>query len=214
MQVHVAAPDVDDEREPRFDRRDVRKVLLGADAEVDAVGRQRRLQRRDDTLKRVLVREQVVGSEIAVGLGQIFDELPVLLVCQLSGDRACRKAASVRVEEHAPAHDDAGEDGGELAPMSGRSHWPMNPFANSMNRSTSATLLTMPSETRTAPVLLPSMQRRKSSIVRCVSCSGWRKQDESSVPVRPSATSPPPGLQKQPVRSEMFALLASSSTRL
>ena len=29
-----------------------------------------------------------------------------------------------------------------------------------------------PSDTRTAPVLLPSMQRRKSSIVRCSSCSG------------------------------------------
>ena len=79
-----------------------------------------------------------------------------------------------------------------------------------MNRSTSATLLTSPSDTRTAPVLLPSMHSRKSSTVRCVSCSGCRKHDDSSVPVRPSAISPPPGLQKQPVRSEMFAAFARS----
>ena len=47
-----------------------------------------------------------------------------------------------------------------------------NVAANATNASTSARLEASPSETRTAPVLLPSMQRRKSSIVRCVSCLG------------------------------------------
>ena len=81
-----------------------------------------------------------------------------------------------------------------------------------MNASTSARFDASPSETRTAPVLLPSMHNRKSSIVRWVSCSGWRKHDDSSVPVIPSAISPPPGLQKQPVLSEMPAAFARSST--
>jgi hypothetical protein len=47
-----------------------------------------------------------------------------------------------------------------------------NVVAKATNVSTSARLDASPSEMRTAPVLLPSIQRRKSSIVRWVSCSG------------------------------------------
>ena len=36
---HVLPPDVDDERHPRTQGRDVREVLVGADAQIDAVGR-------------------------------------------------------------------------------------------------------------------------------------------------------------------------------
>jgi hypothetical protein len=54
----------------------------------------------------------------------------------------------------------------------GRSGYVKNVRANSMNASASATFDARPSDTRTAPVLFPSMHSRKSSTVRCVSCSG------------------------------------------
>ena len=79
MRVQVAAPDVDDERHPRLERHDVREVLIGRDAEVDAAALHLP-QRRHDMLKRTLVRHEVVRLKCAVRLGKILDELPELLV--------------------------------------------------------------------------------------------------------------------------------------
>jgi len=50
LQVHVAAPDVDDEREPGLMAAKYVKFGSGPTPEVDAVGGKRRLQRRDDVL--------------------------------------------------------------------------------------------------------------------------------------------------------------------
>ena len=76
---------------------------------------------------------------------------------------------------------------------------------------TSAKLLARPSDTRTAPCSCRRCSVRNSSNVmrRCD-----RRKHESSSPFdRPSAVSPAPGLQKQPVRSEMRSRLACRSIR-
>ena len=65
MQQQVVAPDVDDEGDRRPDLRDVGEVLIRADADIRAAGDARRLQRRDHVEVRALVRDQVVGVEIA-----------------------------------------------------------------------------------------------------------------------------------------------------
>ena len=61
---------------------DVREVLLGADAEIDAARLDVRCELRDDVLERVLVRDEVVRVEEAVRLGEVFDEAPELRVGQ------------------------------------------------------------------------------------------------------------------------------------
>ena len=48
MLQHVLAPDVDDERDLRPDRRNVVEVLFGAHAEIDTAGPRRTLQRSHD----------------------------------------------------------------------------------------------------------------------------------------------------------------------
>jgi hypothetical protein len=63
--------------------------------------------------------------------------------------------------------------------------------------------LAMPKETRTAPVDFPSMQSRKSSCDSRFECALIVKQVASSALEMPSAISPAPGLQKQPVRSDI-----------
>ena len=74
-------------------RDDVGEVLLGTDAEVDAAGRQHRLEVRDDGLKRVLVGEKVVGSKRAAGLGELGDQLPERLVAQSRRQTLARRRA-------------------------------------------------------------------------------------------------------------------------
>ena len=80
MQIQIAAPDVDDERHRRLQRRHVGEVLFGTDAHVDAAGLGRLEQLRDHVLKPDLVRQQIVGSERPIRLGEIGDQLPELLV--------------------------------------------------------------------------------------------------------------------------------------
>ena len=84
MQQHVLPPDVDDERHPRFQCRDVGEVLIGSDSQVDAAASRRPFQLRHDALERALVRDEVVGNERAAGLGQIGHQLPERAVTQAS----------------------------------------------------------------------------------------------------------------------------------
>jgi hypothetical protein len=97
--------------------------------------------------------------------------------------------------------------GGEPAAVS---HWPINSLANPMNRSTSALADQAERDAHGARALAVHAQQVVNGHVGFV--FNCLKHDESSVPVRPSAISPPPGLQKHPVRSEMFAALACCST--
>lgn len=84
----IAAADVDDDRDLRFERGDVGEVLLGPDAQIHAARFDRRLQLGDHELQADLVRQEVVGPEVAVGLGEIAAELPQLSVAEARGDRA------------------------------------------------------------------------------------------------------------------------------
>ena len=74
VQIQVAPPDVDDERQLRLERGDVVEVLLRTHADVHAGGYRALHQIRQDVGKSELVREQIVGSEIAVGLGEVRGE--------------------------------------------------------------------------------------------------------------------------------------------
>ena len=85
------------------------------------------------------------------------------------------------------------------------------PFAKLRNACASLKLVINPTEARTAPLFLPSMHSRKSSSDSRLSWSGLVKHTSSSTREIPSAISPAPGLQKQPVRSEMLDLLACAS---
>ena len=60
VQQHVLTPDVDDERHPRFQRRDIGEVLIGSDSEIHTARYGRPSQLGHDALKRALVRDEVV----------------------------------------------------------------------------------------------------------------------------------------------------------
>ena len=70
-------------------------------------------------------------------------------------------------------------------------------------------VVAMPTETRTAPIARPGHRScRRSSVSR----RPPRKSGPSSAADQPSAASRAPGLQKQPVRSEIRRALAAAST--
>src|SRR5258706_4564481 len=87
------------------------------------------------------------------------------------------------------------------------------PFEKAKNPCTSLKFVTIPIEMRTAPMDLPSKQVRKSSWERRCSWLGLVKQTSNSTRETPIATSPAPGLQKQPVRNEIFTSLAWCSIK-
>src|SRR5262249_15210813 len=86
VKQQVVAPDVDDERRCGPDPRDVREVLIGADADVHAARDAALLERGRDVQVGALVRDQVVGVELAVWLGELFAERGE------RRDRLCRRA--------------------------------------------------------------------------------------------------------------------------
>ena len=73
MQQKIVAPQVDDEGNGRFELCDIRKVLVGADANVGAAGDVGAAQRGDHAQVRPLVGNEIVGVEIAGALGQLRD---------------------------------------------------------------------------------------------------------------------------------------------
>src|SRR5580765_5163675 len=87
MLQQITAPDIDDERHPWMQGGDVREVLIGPDAEIDAVRQRALLQFGDNLLIRALVRDKVVGAEEPVGLGRLGDQAPELAVAELSRQR-------------------------------------------------------------------------------------------------------------------------------
>ena len=115
--LQIAAPDVGDERDPRLERGDVGEVLIGPDAEVDAAGLHDALQLRDDDLERVLVRDEVVGAEVAVRLGEVVDQAPELGVgeARRAGRRATRRAPGAGAARQRE-RDDASDERARGAP--------------------------------------------------------------------------------------------------
>jgi hypothetical protein len=86
MEQHVVAPDVDDEGNRRFERRDVGEVLFGSHAQVRTRPR-RLLQLGNDLLKRGLVRDQVVVAERPAGFRRARNQAPELFIGQARGER-------------------------------------------------------------------------------------------------------------------------------
>ena len=75
MEQQIVAPDVDDEGNAGMNLRDVRKVLIGSDADVDTARDAGRFQGGYDLEIRPLVRNQVVGVEVAAFFRQALDAL-------------------------------------------------------------------------------------------------------------------------------------------
>jgi hypothetical protein len=73
MFKEVAAADIDEESELRAEVGDVGVVLVGADAEIDAAAREG-AEMAGDGEESGLVRDEVVGVEVAFGLGELGDE--------------------------------------------------------------------------------------------------------------------------------------------
>ncbi len=96
VQLEIASPDVDDEHHLRLEGGDVGEVLLGTDAEVDAIDLRTANELGDHVLKEDLVRQEVVGSELAIGFRQLGDEGPVVAVGELVGKRRCDRADRIR----------------------------------------------------------------------------------------------------------------------
>src|SRR6185295_14608096 len=109
MQPQVAALEIEDERDRRLERRDVREVLLRADADVGALHRPP-LQLRQDVLERDLAGPQVVGEERAARLRQAGDERVKISVAErrarrrLGGRECGRENYRTETGENAGTH--------------------------------------------------------------------------------------------------------------
>src|SRR5262249_15191598 len=82
MGDHVAAANVEDDRDLWLQRGDVGKVLLRADAEVNAAWTKRGDEIGDDELKPRLVRQEVIRTEVTARLREVAVELPQLTVAE------------------------------------------------------------------------------------------------------------------------------------
>jgi len=89
-QLTAWAVRIGDERDLRFQRDQIGEVLVRPDAEVNPTRLRRANEIRDHPLIRAFVRDEVVGAEKAVGLGEIRDQLPERAVAQLRRDRPRR----------------------------------------------------------------------------------------------------------------------------
>src|SRR5689334_12705026 len=76
MLEKILTANVDDESNFRPDRRDIREVLLGPNADIGAASTCRTYQRWYDALKRTLVGNEVVRTEEAIRFGKLGDHLP------------------------------------------------------------------------------------------------------------------------------------------
>src|SRR4051812_22660244 len=86
MRQQILPANVEDERDLRLQRDDVREILVGADAQIRSAGTRRTEQRWDDPLKSRLVRDEIVGLERSTRFGKIGDELPERAVTELRGN--------------------------------------------------------------------------------------------------------------------------------
>jgi hypothetical protein len=82
---HVLTPDIHDEREPGVHRRDVCKILIGTDPQINASRPGPRVQFRDHPLKRTFVRNEIVRTKISALLGTLIDDVPEFRIRQLLG---------------------------------------------------------------------------------------------------------------------------------
>ena len=127
---HVLAADVDDERHARMERRDVGEVLIGPHAEIHAVGRHALRELGNDFLERRFVRDEIVGSEKSVRLGEVRDHLPERAVRQLLRQVVGRDAVAGAEQRHPGQAEERGDDDENVAasqhleigaPLGGRS---------------------------------------------------------------------------------------------
>ena len=100
------------------------EVLIGTDAEVDAVRQRPPFQLRDDFLVRPLVRDEVIGPEEAVGFRGFGDERPEFAVAKLRRQRVGNDLGANTQERRAgQAHAQARDDQ-RLATVWGEGHRP------------------------------------------------------------------------------------------
>ena len=92
MLHRILAADIEYDRQLWLHCNDVRKVLIGADTQIDAAGL-RFLEILDDVLKRRLIGHEVVGSEVAAGFGEVREEAPEGFVAELRRNRLARTRA-------------------------------------------------------------------------------------------------------------------------
>ena len=85
MLDQILSPDIDDKRQFRLQRGDVRKVLFGTHAEINASCLSPCSQVREDALKRAFVGHKVVGDEGAARLGEVAYYLPECFIAELRG---------------------------------------------------------------------------------------------------------------------------------
>ena len=74
MLEHVVATHVEHERHARANQRDVRKVLVGSDADIDAAANAYLRELAGDLKVGCLVRDDVVGVEVAAAFGEARDD--------------------------------------------------------------------------------------------------------------------------------------------
>src|SRR5262245_60673498 len=98
MMHHVLAANVDDERELRLERGQIREILIRRERGADATWARGAKQLRDHVLQRVLVRDEIVGTEIPAWLREVVDELPELGIRELA--RNSRRLARRRDRSH------------------------------------------------------------------------------------------------------------------
>ena len=126
VQQQVVAAQVDDEGDARLDLRDIGEVLVGTHADIRAAGEARIAQGRHDVQIRPLVRDEVVGVEIAAGLGQLRDALR-------EGRRCLDVPDAGGAGQQEPGHDDAEED----ADGTNASHVSIHDLRSSFRRASS-----------------------------------------------------------------------------
>src|SRR5262245_62678712 len=85
MLHHVLAADVEDDRQLRLHRYDVREVLVRADAEINA-SRPGLLQILEHVLKRRFIGYEVVRTKVPTGLREFGDHFPKRFIAELFGN--------------------------------------------------------------------------------------------------------------------------------
>src|SRR5262249_34428206 len=87
----VLTPDIEDERDLRLERDEIREVLIRADAEVDASRFGDAEEIGDHPLIRRLARHEIVRAKVSAGLGEIGHQLPEITVAELGGNALRRR---------------------------------------------------------------------------------------------------------------------------
>ena len=104
LQSQIVAADIDDEGDAGLERGDVREVLIGSHTEVRTARHPAALQFGNDPLICQLIADEVVGLEVAAGLGHAGDQAPELLVGESIGNGVVGRSRSRRCHQQQEAY--------------------------------------------------------------------------------------------------------------